>query len=91
MLVRFMVTCACIINLSLTDCQPRMKLCRFYWQEVFCAVLNKKIKKTNLAHTSKLAALSEDFNFVYLIMIKQSHVYSIRFDLDVSSTGQGYK
>lgn len=91
MVVRFMVTCACIINLSLTDCQPPMKLCRFYWQEVFCAVLNKNKTKKNLAHTSKLAALSEDFNFVYLIMIKQSHVYSIRFDLDVSSTGQGYK
>lgn len=42
--------------------------------------------------TSNLAAVSEDFfNIAYLIMIKQSSVYSICFDLDVGSAVQGYK
>lgn len=45
-----------------------------------------------LRQTSKLAAVSEDFfNIAYQIMIKQSGVYSICFDLDVSSAGQGCK
>lgn len=89
--VRFMVTCCCINNLfinrfSVWDGTVRFLLAIGFLCCVFFFFFFFK------RQTSKLAAVSEDFfNIAYLIMIKQPGVYSICFDLDVSSAGQGYK